>query len=833
MASDGRAEFDPSEIARVDFPTAFRGYDQDAVRRYLSRLAAAVGRAQELGLLGTVDPEQDDEHLIELELEAGGLRQRVEELEGRLIEAQARLDAAPEPGPIAGDQPLDEAELIKLLGSETARILETARSAGADITKRAENEAAALRAETEAECRSLVKEAEHALAAARTEAENIVAAAEAESAREQSRSKAEAARILEEARIDGERVRDDASAAAESEMGTARQRAAQVVGDAESLREEILGDLATRRRISREQLVVMNAARDRLAVALSAARSELDDVTSVLQRAAPAQDEIDVRDPSADVLNAAKSSESHRAEVANLVGLLDRSRSPGPSPADGSTAGSTNGSTGPGVLVGTGGAPASPTANGVLANGAAPHGSHQNGSGPEASNGSARTGSPLAGSSTHGTTHGGRSTAANGTAANGTAANGAAANGTATNGTATNGTATNGTATNGTATNGAGSNGSAGNGASSARSAVSGGGANGTTTNGTGVNGTAANGTGANGTATNGTGANGSRSVSGLPMEYLSVGPAASAVAVDEAPAGPMKLDELLILADADLADGADRSRPPSVLPLAGYGDADELRIIGFGGVRGGPSPIVGSGSGLMHRSAARGDLPRTTPYHGVLPTAFDGRDIALNRATPGFRRRLKRAVNDDQSEVLEALRAGRGMVTAAELPPLEHQLDVYIDALRPVLFDVVTSGAELLGCLDIPVPAVESLCLQLARHVVECLRTPSVAAIERAATADREAILDPVRGIYRDFRNGMLPDLIEDALHEAFALGLYHAIDPSDHVLWVTDPRLDPDPICEDNSASRALPKGANFPSGHPRPLSMPGCRCLVIPAG
>lgn len=216
-----------------------------------------------------------------------------------------------------------------------------------------------------------------------------------------------------------------------------------------------------------------------------------------------------------------------------------------------------------------------------------------------------------------------------------------------------------------------------------------------------------------------------------------------------------------------------------------------------------------------------------------MLPTAFDGRDIALNRATPGFRRRLKRAVNDDQSEVLEALRAGRGTVTPAELPPLEHQLDVYIDALRPVLFDVVTSGAELLGCLDIPVPAVESLCLQLARHVVECLRTPSVAAIERAATTDREAILDPIRGIYRDFRNGMLPDLIEDALHEAFALGLYHAIDPSDQVLWVTDPRLDPDPICEDNSASRALPKGANFPSGHPRPLSMPGCRCLVIPAG
>ncbi len=826
MASDGRAEFDPSEIARVDFPTAFRGYDQDAVRRYLSRLAAAVGRAQELGLLGTVDPELDDEHLIELELEAGSLRQQVEELEGRLVEAQARLDAVPAPV-AASDQPLDEAELIKLLGSETARILETARSAGADITKRAETEVAALRAETESECRSLVKEAEHALAAARTEAENIVAAAEAETAREQSRSKAEAARILEEARIDGERVRDDATAAAESEMGTARQRAAQVVGDAEALREEILGDLATRRRISREQLVVMNAARDRLAVALAAARSELDDVTSVLQRAAPAQDEIDVREPSADALSAVKATDSHRAEVADLVALLDRSRSTGTSgSAPAAAPSSDNGSNGcNGLRLGCARGQRGPRfarrqrrhaerqprqrepverhpphrhqldrhqpdrhqldrhccerqpdQRGLRQRRPGQRGLRQR----QRSVGQRRPGVQRVGP--HRFAPGRRLGERHPVVERG-ASGGAPSNGTLSNGS---------------------SNGSA--------------------------NGTA--GTGTNGTATNGTVANGSRPGAGLPMEYLSVDSSASAVAVDEAPAGPMKLDDLLILADSDLGAAQDRLRPPSTHRVED-GDVDELRIIGFGGVRGGPSPLVGSGSGMMHRSAARGDLPRTTPYGGVLPTAFDGRDIALNRATPGFRRRLKRAVNDDQSEVLEALRAGRGTVTPAELPPLEHQLDVYIDALRPVLFDVVTSGAELLGCLDIPVPAVESLCLQLARHVVECLRTPSVAAIERAATTDREAILDPIRGIYRDFRNGMLPDLIEDALHEAFALGLYHAIDPSDQVLWVTDPRLDPDPICEDNSASRALPKGANFPSGHPRPLSMPGCRCLVIPAG
>jgi hypothetical protein len=43
----------------------------------------------------------------------------------------------------------------------------------------------------------------------------------------------------------------------------------------------------------------------------------------------------------------------------------------------------------------------------------------------------------------------------------------------------------------------------------------------------------------------------------------------------------------------------------------------------------------------------------------------------------------------------------------------------------------------------------------------------------------------------------------------------------------------LDPDPICEENSAAPPLPKGTHFPSGHARPLSMPGCRCLALPLG
>ena len=741
MASDGRAEFDPSEIARVDFPTAFRGYDQDAVRRYLSRLAAAVGRAQELGLLGTVDPDQDDERFIELEIEAGQLRSRVLELESRL---EAAVSESP-PAATASGQPLDEAELIQLLGAETARILETARSAAADIVKRAESDAAQVKHLSEVEARGRLDEADSILAAARTEAADIVAGAEAELAKAQARIKADTARAAEESRADAERVLAEATGRADAELSAARRRSAELVANAEGKREEILGDLVTRRRISREQLVVMNAARDRLAVALASARNELDDVTSVLQRAAPAQEEIDVREPSPDVVAQAAeqatgtgpTADAQRAEVAELVALLDRNR--------------------PDILT-VGGAPVGAvTVNGSPANGSAGNGS--------AASSSAGNGS-------------GHGPAGHGPAGNGSTGSGSAGNGAA---------------------------------AKAAPATAAGSGLHFTSTD------IPTNG--------NGSGRGGGAAVvkgDGIPMEYLTVEQYGSvepqgAVALDDPPA------ELLVLSDTEHAVvdlGLDRTRP-------------DLYRLGSA-----PAALLGHGpGGSMHRSATRGDLPRSSPWAGALPPAFEARDVALSRATPGFRRRLKRAVNDDQSDMLERLRAGRGPISVAELPPVEHQLDAYIDALRPVLVDVVTSGAEVLGCLDIPLPAVENLCLQLARHVVDCLRTPAIGAVERAIATDRatdrEGILDPVRVIYRDFRNTTLPDLIEDALHEAFALGLYHAIGPDQPVLWATDPRLDPDPICEDNSASRALVKGSNFPSGHPRPLSMPGCRCLLIPAG
>ena len=93
----------------------------------------------------------------------------------------------------------------------------------------------------------------------------------------------------------------------------------------------------------------------------------------------------------------------------------------------------------------------------------------------------------------------------------------------------------------------------------------------------------------------------------------------------------------------------------------------------------------------------------------------------------------------------------------------------------------------------------------------------------------DRRA-LDPIRKIYREFRNTSLSSLLEDALFEVFAIGHYMSLPEGAPTQWLLDPRLEPDPLCEINARTNDLKVGDIYPSGHLRPLSLPGCRCLVV---
>jgi DivIVA domain-containing protein len=813
MAADARPDFDPKEIARATFPTAFRGYDQDAVRRYLGRLATAVGRAQSIGLLGSVDAEQAaNSRQAELEIEASELQARVAELE-------ALLEARPDPGDIRAPSPvsrdLDEAELIELLGEETARVLEQARSAGAGIVKRAETEAASITERAEIEARATLAAAESTLTSAEAEAEESRKALALATRRSQAKNKAEIRRVRELAQTKADEILAEAARKAEQDLTAAQSRANQAIAEAEQMRDDVLGELVRRHQLYEQQLERMSSARDRLGQALAIARSELETVSSDIDLAGtstagvPLADQAEIEaETRAKIEAKAKAKAEARVPAAelpveNLVAQLsstapvgiERVRTDSEAFVDdllsarSETVSETIGAEpdqGAAAEVGidldgsdldgsdldgdgdTGDDELDIAIDELSVDGHEPDGlglddldvDDGDADDPDEEEVDLQDLDPLAEPDDPGT--GGAESATDVLDAD--------------------------------------------DGLDPAEASA--------------VDGDARQ---------DGSGA----TDDGLPVEYLEVGRDRQPLPDEESGFSIGGITERSVSNQNGITN---RILPPEV-DVRAEEQGLELDLdldrperthldLDFGAV-----PPAGPAAGSLHR-AVRGDLPRSVPYAGQLPAAFEGRDIALTRATPGFRRRLKRAVNDDQSLVLDRLRAGRGTIRVDELPDYDEQLDGYLGALRPSLFEVVKAGSELGNYFEVDQQSIDTLCLQLGRHIVDSLRRPTTAAIESTVDHDREAILDPVRATYRDFRNSLLPSLIDDALHEAFASGLFAAIEDDEYVLWLTDPRLDPDPICEENSAAPPLLKGTGFPSGHIRPLSMPGCRCLAIPA-
>ncbi len=244
----------------------------------------------------------------------------------------------------------------------------------------------------------------------------------------------------------------------------------------------------------------------------------------------------------------------------------------------------------------------------------------------------------------------------------------------------------------------------------------------------------------------------------------------------------------------------------------------------------------------IRHESESVEDLPELDDVvidlddddadQAEIPQVFMERDVAMTRFGPALRRQLKRALADDQSDVLDRVRQAKKQIALADLPPIERQVLAFIDAVSDSLNGAARSGAEAAGDSSggaVVDAAVSDLIERLATSVANPLR----ARVERSITevgGDKEEVLEPIRANYRDTRSNDVPQLADDALAEAFAIGAYAAIADNTKVVWLADPRHDPSADCHDNSLAGAVKKPAAFPTGLKLPLGGPGCRCLVV---
>jgi DivIVA domain-containing protein len=214
---------------------------------------------------------------------------------------------------------------------------------------------------------------------------------------------------------------------------------------------------------------------------------------------------------------------------------------------------------------------------------------------------------------------------------------------------------------------------------------------------------------------------------------------------------------------------------------------------------------------------------------------AIAARDETLAPIAEDLAHRAKRAVQDEQNDVLDGLRRQRGKIDVAKvLPPADDQLARWAHVLQPSVDLAYAAGAASMPSSgDAATAAVPgALLTELATAVVTPLRArldASLESIEGKSPADVEiSIAQRLGARYREWRGQDLEEVLGDALTAAFARGAYDAAPQGARLRWVAA-RVGKCPDCDDN-ALEPTARGDDFPTGQPHPPAHPGCRCLVV---
>ena len=227
-------------------------------------------------------------------------------------------------------------------------------------------------------------------------------------------------------------------------------------------------------------------------------------------------------------------------------------------------------------------------------------------------------------------------------------------------------------------------------------------------------------------------------------------------------------------------------------------------------------------------------------------------RDHLLGSITAKLGRSLKRALQDDQNDLLDALRQSSRKPVLDELIPADVQRERFVAAASDQLAKAYEAGAAFLVTGDavagpsVSAPAPSAAVAFEAGALIAAELADDLSSLLRQRIEDSLSELDgslegsaDAAGVaYREWKGSRVEGLAGDFTTRAFATGelaVLSALGNGEALLlrWAVE---DDDaggscPDCDDNSLAGPQPPGAAFPTGHAHPPVHPGCRCLLVP--
>jgi DivIVA domain-containing protein len=214
-------------------------------------------------------------------------------------------------------------------------------------------------------------------------------------------------------------------------------------------------------------------------------------------------------------------------------------------------------------------------------------------------------------------------------------------------------------------------------------------------------------------------------------------------------------------------------------------------------------------------------------------------RDEITGPLEANLTRRLKRALQDDQNDLLDRLRGLRSSQKAASvvLPATDTHAARFREAGRPFLSEAVTAGVAFTTLLTPGLKTSEHLggvdqaTEDLAEAIVDPLRRRLESVLAEGEGNDPVVLAEAVGGAYREWKTKRVEVVAADHIAAAFSAGAYAATPAATPLRWLVEDTDGPCPDCDDNALAGAQPRGEPFPTGQRHPPAHPGCRCLLIP--
>ena len=247
-----------------------------------------------------------------------------------------------------------------------------------------------------------------------------------------------------------------------------------------------------------------------------------------------------------------------------------------------------------------------------------------------------------------------------------------------------------------------------------------------------------------------------------------------------------------------------------------------------------GAQPTAGSAGGEAAATEPQPapERPGADPAGGE-ETVLQRRDSAVEGLEPRLARKLKRALQDEQNELLDRLRSARAGAGVEEVVgPSAEQTARYAQAAGDLLQAAAAAGAGFTSEGSNARPPVDDLVAELTASITEPLRRALERVLSGESGADPATAVERIGAVYRECKAQRIEGVAGDAVTAAFARGALAALPPGASSRWVVDDDGRPCPDCDDNALAGPTPPGQPFPTGQVHPPAHAGCRCVLARA-